>query len=280
MRIDTHHHFWKYNPAEYGWISDPTLQRDFLPDDLAAAMRSADIDAAISVQARETLEETHWLLDLAAGNPFVRGVVGWLPLAASDIDQLLTRFCQNSLLCGVRHVLQNEPANQRMEDPAFNAGLKQLLAHDLTYDLLIHARHLPQATRLVDRHPDQRFVLDHIAKPPIKQGIQQPWADDLRELARRQNVWCKISGMVTEADLENWNDDQLRPYLRTVLDAFGPHRILFGSDWPVCLMASTYPNWVRSVKSWVAADLSPVEQKRFWHQNALEAYRLPSLTAQ
>jgi L-fuconolactonase len=274
MRIDAHHHFWRYTATEYGWIDDAmaSIRRDFLPGDLEAEIRPAGIDAVISVQARQTLAETEWLLETAAAHPWIAGVVGWLPLADPAIAAILERFSANPWLKGVRHVLQAEP-DPFIENAAFNFGLSQLRAFNLTYDILILHHQLPAAIRLVDRHPNQVFVLDHIAKPSIRAGKIQPWKDDLTEIARRSNVFCKLSGVVTEADYAAWTYEQISPYLHAALTAFGPSRLLFGSDWPVCRVATTYSNWVRTVESF-AQQLSTEERGALFHRNAVQAYRL------
>jgi L-fuconolactonase len=274
MRIDAHHHFWRYTPEEYGWIDDAmaAIRRDFLPDDLAPEIASAGIDAVVSVQARQTIEETEWLLETAAAHPWILGVVGWLPLTDPGIARQLEPFAAKPKLKAIRHVLQAEPA-EYMDRPDFNAGLAQLAPLDLTYDILIVHRQLPAAARLVDRHPNQIFVLDHIAKPPIRAGEIQPWARDLAELARRPNVFCKLSGIVTEADYAGWTWEAILPYMEATLAAFGPARLMFGSDWPVCRVATTYSNWVRTVERF-AASLSDAERQSLFHDTAARVYRL------
>jgi L-fuconolactonase len=274
MRIDAHHHFWHYTAAEYGWIDDAmaAIRRDFLPADLQAELRPANIQAVVSVQARQTLAETEWLLAQAGAHPWIAGVVGWLPLADPAIGELLERFSANPWLRGIRHVLQAEP-DAFMENSGFNFGLSQLRAFNLTYDILIVHHQLPAAIRLVDRHPHQAFVLDHIAKPPIRTGEIEPWQDNLTDLARRPNVFCKLSGVVTEADYARWTYEQILPCLDAALTAFGPGRLLFGSDWPVCRVATTYSNWVQTVERF-AQTLSADECDALFHRNAVQAYRL------
>ena len=272
MRVDSHHHLWLYTPEEYGWI-DATmaaLQRDFLPADLPQA--TVGIDATIAVQARQTLEETHWLLSLAAQSPIIRGVVGWAPIAAEDFPRTLDSIRQNPLLKGLRHVVQAEP-DGFLDDSAFNRGIATLLPTNLVYDILIFARQLPEATRFLDRHPNQPFVLDHIAKPDIKANDFASWNLAIRDLARRPNVTCKLSGMVTEADWQTWSPAQLQPYFDTVLEAFGPSRLMFGSDWPVLTVASTYAQWVETVDTWLAP-LSPTERAAIEGETATRIYRL------
>ena len=274
MRIDAHHHFWRYTPAEYGWIDDAmaSIRRDFLPADLAPEIAAAGIDAVVSVQARQSLEETEWLLSLAESHPWIAGVIGWVPLADPRVSRDLEHLVRHPKLRGVRHILQAEPA-EYMDRPGFNAGLAQLLPLSLAYDILIVHHQLPAAIRLVDRHPNQLFVLDHIAKPPIRAGQTQPWARDLAEIARRPSVVCKLSGVVTEADYTTWTYDSILPYLETTLAAFGPDRLMFGSDWPVCRVATPYADWVRTVERF-AAPLSAAERQSLFHDTAARAYSL------
>jgi len=225
------------------------------------------------VQARQNIVETEFLLEIASSQSLVRGVVGWLPLCSPDVDSTIERFSTDPKFKGVRHVLQDEPDDFFMLRDDFNRGVARLIDFGLIYDILIFERHLPQATEFVDRHPNQPFVLDHVAKPRIKEGLLSPWNDRIRELAKRENVYCKISGMVTEADWDGWNVQQLKPYLDVVLAAFGPSRLMFGSDWPVLTLASDYQTWVHTVQSLIA-DLSTDERGRIMSGTACEAYRL------
>ena len=276
MIIDSHHHFWTYNAAEYGWINDSmaALRRNFLADDLQKEMAHTGIDGAVSVEARQTVEETRWLLSLAEKNGFIKGVVGWVPLADGKVKGEIEKIATNRKLRGVRHGVQGESDDQFILGRDFNRGVALLKDFGLVYDILILERHLPQTIEFVDLHPGQIFVLDHIAKPKIKEKSIEPWGKNIKELAKRENVYCKVSGMVTEADLGNWNESQLRPYFDTVLKAFGVKRLMFGSDWPVCLLASTYVRWVEVVHRF-AADLSKDEQARLFGGTAIEAYKLP-----
>jgi L-fuconolactonase len=274
MRIDAHHHFWRYTRAEYGWIDDAmaSIRRDFLPSDLAPEIAAAGIDAVVSVQARQSLEETEFLLSQARGNPWIAGVVGWVPLTHPQVAGMLALLAPNPLLKGIRHILQAEP-EEYMDRADFNAGLAQLPPLGLAYDILIIHHQLPAAIRLVDRHPNQLFVLDHMAKPPIRAAATQPWASHVAELARRPNVICKLSGVVTEADYEIWTYESILPYLETTLAAFGPDRLMFGSDWPVCRVATSYEHWVRIVERF-AAPLTAAERQALFHDTAVRAYRL------
>jgi L-fuconolactonase len=275
LKLDSHQHFWHYNPAAYGWINDrmTCLQRDFLPLDLRNEAKAVGIDGAISVQAIQTLPETEWLLELAAQDDFIKGVVGWAPLIDSNVDQVLAALASNPKLVGIRHVLQDEPDPFYMLREDFNRGIRHLRPLGLPYDVLIFERHLPQTIEFVDRHEGQVFIVDHLAKPRVKDGLLSPWQDNIRELAKRPNLYCKLSGLVTEADHREWTRDQLQPYMETVLDAFGPARVMFGSDWPVCLLAVPYAEWVDIVTNAVGT-LSAAEQERIWSGTAIEAYRL------
>lgn len=275
MRIDAHHHFWRFNAKEYCWITDAmgVLRRDFLPEHLSAEIRAAGVDGVVSVQARQNASETPWLLELAGQNDFIRGVVGWVPLVNRNVAEELAALAANGKLKAIRHVLQSEPDDEYMLRADFNAGIDALRQFGLAYDILIFERHLAATLKFVDRHPDQVFVVDHVAKPRIRDGLVEPWKGLMCELARRENVYCKLSGMVTEADWKAWTPQQLRPYAETVLEAFGARRVMFGSDWPVCLVATSYRQWIQTVEGFIAG-LSPSEQDRIWSGTAIEAYGL------
>jgi L-fuconolactonase len=242
VRLDAHQHFWIYTAKEYGWIDDGMafLQRDFLPSDLKPLLDENGFAASIAVQARESLEETRWLLELAEQNDFIAGVVGWVDLCSPDLRKQLDDFTGSRKLVGVRHVVQAEPDDRFMLRPAFQLGIAQLAEFDLAYDLLLYPRHLPIAVELVRQFPVQRFVLDHLAKPAIVDGTLEPWKQDIRALAECSNVSCKLSGMVTEARWRQWRPDDFRPYLDVALEAFGPSRLMIGSDWPVCTVSGDY----------------------------------------
>jgi L-fuconolactonase len=274
MKIDAHHHMWKYSATEYGWITPEmrVIKRDFLPQDLEPLMHHFDIDGTVAVQARGTLEETNWLLDLADKHPIIRGVVGWVPLTdGARVKPVLEKLSGRAKLRGVRHVVQDEPDANFILRPDFNEGVAALREFKLRYDILIFERHLPAAIQFVDRHPNQTFILDHVAKPRIKDGILTPWDRNMRELAKRQNVYCKLSGMVTEADPQRWTPALLQPYIDVVLAAFGPRRIMYGSDWPVVLLAGDYERWYRTVTVAISK-LSKPEQDRIMGETAREAY--------
>jgi L-fuconolactonase len=273
--IDAHHHLWQYNDRDYVWMSDAmlSLRRDFLIPDLKGVAQDSGIDGTVAVQARQTLEETEWLLDLAAQHPLLRGVVGWVPLCEPDVATHLERYVTQPKLKAVRHVLHDEPDDFFMLRADFNRGVRLLKDCGLAYDILIFERHLPQTLEFVDRHPGQVFIVDHIAKPRIKAGELSPWKENLAELAKRENVYCKVSGMATEADWSAWSPVQLRPYFDFVLASFGPKRLMFGSDWPVLTLAGTYCRWAETFRSWIA-ELSAAEQDDMSRGTATRAYGL------
>jgi L-fucono-1,5-lactonase len=249
------------------------LRRDFLIPALQAATQEAGIIGTVAVQARQSLEETRWLLDLADKIELILGVVGWVPLIEPDVTTHLETLSRHQKLKSVRHILQGEADDFFMLREDFNRGVSTLKNFDLRYDILIFERHLPQALHFVDRHPNQIFVLNHIAKPRIKDHVYSPWASNIAELARRENVYCKLSGMVTEANLEAWTESDLRPYFDQVLNVFGPRRLMFGSDWPVILLASDYKRWAGIVRSWIMK-LSTTEQTAIAYGTAKSAYGL------
>jgi L-fuconolactonase len=252
--IDAHHHLWHYSAIEYEWIDDrmAALRRDFLPADFLRELNSTGIDGAVTVQAQQTLEETQWLLELAATHKEILGVVGWAPIASPHFEKSLNALTINPNLVGLRHVVQAEPPGF-LDNEDFNRGIRAMRGTGLAYDILIVEHQLPEAIRFVDRHPQQVFVLDHIAKPKIAAGELEPWSTQIRELSKRSNVCCKISGMVTEDSWSNWSLASLRPYLDTVVDAFGAHRLLAGSDWPVCLVAADYKQWWQLLRGYFAS---------------------------
>lgn len=244
MKVDAHQHFWQYNTADYGWIGDnmQVLKRDYLPADLLSELKKVGFDGCIAVQARQTLDETEWLLKLASENTFIQGVVGWVDLCSENIEAQLQNYSKHSKFVGVRHVVHDEPDDNFMARQSFRNGISLLEKYNLTYDLLLFPKHLPLATELVKAFPRQKFVLDHIAKPDIKNQLKEPWASNIKQLAQLPNVYCKLSGMVTEADWSGWKKDDFTFYLDTVLESFGSNRVMIGSDWPVCKVAGNYPD--------------------------------------
>jgi L-fuconolactonase len=276
MRIDAHQHFWKYRPADYAWISDEMapLKQDFLPEDLQPLLRANGFDGSIAVQACQTIEETQWLLSLADKSDFIKGVVGWVDLCSTSLSAQLDSIAQHARLVGIRHVVQAEPDDEFMLGENFHCGIAHLAAYDLTYDLLLYPRHLPVAVKLVQRFPEQPFVLDHIAKPGIADGLLEPWARDIRELARYENVCCKLSGMVTESRWKQWKPEDFRPYLEVVFEAFGPQRLMIGSDWPVCTVSASYTETIVIVNDFIR-QLEPALQEQIMGGNCASFYGIP-----
>jgi len=253
MRIDAHQHFWQYDPSQYPWISDaiPTLKHDFLPEHLEPLLAHHQFNGSVLVQARQDRSEIDWLLTLANAHRSIKGVVGWLDLQAPDIATQLERYTKHAKFKGIRHVVQDETDDRFMLRPEFLRGLAMLHNFNLTYDLLIVPKQLPAAIEIVNRLPDQKFVIDHIGKPLIKDRVLAPWEADMRELAQASNVSCKVSGMVTEADAEHQQLADFRPYLEVVFDCFTPDRLMFGSDWPVCTLAGSYDQVVSIVQDYI-----------------------------
>lgn len=276
MRLDSHQHFWRYSAAAYPWMKPEwPIRRDFLPPDLAPLLAAAGLDGSIAVQARQSLEENRFLLDLADRHPLVKGVVGWVDLRSPHVEEQLRDFAAHPKAVGVRHVVQDEPDDDFMLGADFQRGIAALKQFDLTYDILIYPRQLPAAIRLVERFPEQPFVLDHLAKPVIRERLLSPWREQISELARRPNVCCKVSGMVTEAHWGDWKADDFRPYLEAVFTAFGSSRVMYGSDWPVALLAGTYAQVHGLVQSFV----DPQHHASFFGDNAARFYGLDDRSA-
>jgi L-fuconolactonase len=274
MYIDAHQHFWRYHPDEYAWIDDSmaALRRDFLPSDLEPELRRNGFQGCVAVQTRQSLDETEWLLDLAARAPFIVGVVGWVDLRSLQLRSQLELFASNLKFVGLRHIVQSEPDDRFLLHPSFLRGVGMLQEFGLGYDILIYPRHLPVALEFARRFPEQRFVLDHVAKPAIRTGDFQEWAEGIRELATLSNVWCKLSGLVTEADWSRWKPEQIRPCLDVAFECFGPDRLMVGSDWPVCLVAATYSRVIELVADYLKPFPAEVRDavmggnaQKFWH---------------
>ena len=251
MRIDAHQHFWRFDPVRDRWITPDmaVLRRDFLPDDAAPLLAAAEIDGVVAVQADQSVAETDFLLALAAQQSFIRGVVGWINLRAPDLSEQLARWRGNPLLKGFRHIAQGEPDDFLVRNDVV-AGIAELGRQGFSYDILIYPRQLAAAEQLVARCPGVRFVLDHCAKPPIASGDISEWRRGIRRLARHENIACKLSGLVTEASWTGWTAIELTASLDTAAEAFGPGRLMFGSDWPVCLLAADYTGVVSVVDDW------------------------------
>jgi L-fuconolactonase len=275
MRIDAHQHFWNYSAAEYPWIGAglERLARDYLPSDLEPLLAAKQIDGSVAVQARQSVEESLWLLALAKAHPLVKGVVGWVDLRSDRVGDDLRVLAANPTFVGVRHVVQDEPDPRFVLGEGFIRGLRQLRQHGLTYDLLLYPTQLPAAIELVELLPEQPFVVDHLAKPRIVAGEIDGWGRDIRAIARHDNVCCKVSGMVTEAVRRGWKRDDFTPYLDLVLEAFGPERLMFGSDWPVCLLAGEYAD-VAAIPRDYFSRLSATEQRMIWGDTAAGFYGL------
>jgi L-fuconolactonase len=274
-RIEAHQHFWRYSPQTHGWIEDhmAVLKRDFLPADLEPLLLSHGYTGCVAVQAQQTVEETVWLLDLADQHPFIKGVVGWVDLRSPDVGGELARLAPRKKLKGIRHIVQGEPDDRFMLGAEFQRGIAALAAHGLSYDILVYPRQLPAAIELATRFPQQAFVLDHIAKPEMKAGLREPWAGHLGLLAAHQNVSCKLSGLVTEANWARWKPEDIVPYLDVVSEAFGPERLMIGSDWPVCTLAADYGRTMDLVESYLAR-LPAGAAEAVLGDNASRFYRL------
>lgn len=275
MKIDAHQHFWRYSAAEYPWMSEKlaSLRRDYLPGDLAPLLSGAGLDGCVAVQAQQTLAEARWLLSLADQHAFIKGVVGWVDLQNDRVEEDLAALARHPRFVGVRHVVQDEPDDNFMLRPAFQRGIGKLRQFKLAYDLLVFPKQLPAAIQLVSNFPEQRFVLDHIAKPLIAAGTLSPWREQIRELAKASNVWCKISGMVTEAKWDGWSAEDFRPYLDVVFAAFGPDRLMFGTDWPVATLAGNYAQVHRLADDYTRT-MTAEARAKFFGGNATDFYLL------
>jgi L-fuconolactonase len=274
VRIDAHQHFWRFDPVRDAWITPDmaAIRRDFLPADLEPLLSASGIDGVVAVQADQSVAETDFLLGLAAGHAFIKGVVGWIDLRASDVTRQLAEWSGNPRLKGFRHIAQGEPDDFLVHDDVVR-GVTTIGRHGYSYDILVYPRQLAAAAQLATRCPNVRFILDHCAKPPIASGELDTWRAGLRALAAHENTCCKLSGLVTEATWTSWTDDQLVPVLDEALDAFGAGRLMFGSDWPVCLLAADYARVAGTVRHW-AMRLSESEQSCIFGETAISAYQL------
>lgn len=275
MRLDAHQHYWRYDALLYPWIDDRkvVLKRDYVPADLEPLLDATGFDGTIAVQACDSISDTEFLLQLADRHTSIKGVVGWVDLSSERVEEELRRFAPHPKLVGVRHILHDEPDDDFMLRADFRRGISRLRQFDLTYDLLLFPRHIPRALRLVEEFPEQPFILDHIAKPFIRDGQFSPWREDLRRLAAFSNVTCKLSGLVTEARWDAWRPEDIYPYLDVVVDAFGPSRLMIGSDWPVCLLAGDYAR-VMDVVIGYAERLPERDRRGLLGENAARAYGL------
>lgn len=275
MTIDSHQHFWQYNPVKDAWITDDMkiIQRDFMPADLKNILKENEISGCVAVQADQSESETNFLIDLAHTNNFIKGVVGWVDLRADTLEQRLAYFSDINIVKGFRHIVQAERDPDFLLQKDFCRGIGMLEKFNFTYDLLIKPEHLTVATELCKQFPNQKFVVDHLAKPDIKRHQLEPWRKEMARLARQGNVHCKISGMVTEADWHHWEAKDFIPYLDVVFEAFGTDRILYGSDWPVCIVAASYEEQLSVVQGYLNT-YSESERKKIMGENAVKFYNL------
>jgi L-fuconolactonase len=275
MTIDSHQHFWNYEPVKHAWLDDDmaVIRRDFTPLDLKKIFTENGVDGCVVVQADQTLEETDFLLKLSDKNDFIKGIVGWVDLRASNIGSVLNQYSKFDKIKGFRHVVQGEADHNFLLRPAFLNGISLLEKHNFTYDILIFPHQLGATLEFVKKFPNQKFVIDHMAKPYIKDGFFDGWAALMTEIGEQKNVYCKLSGMINEAGYKTWTPQQIGPYMSLVLNAFGADRIMFGSDWPVCLVAGNY-NKVKGLVTNFIATLSPLEQDAIMGKNAIEFYNL------
>ncbi len=275
MTIDSHQHFWKYDSQKYDWINDDmkVIQRDFMPSDLEPILKQHYIDGCISVQANQSEEETDFLLELADKNDFIKGISGWIDLRANNIYDRLEYYSELKKLKGFRHIVQGENDTEFMLRPKFKYGITALGVFNFTYDILIYHYQLEQTIQFVKFFPEQKFVIDHIAKPDIKSGEYAQWQINIEKVALHQNVFCKVSGMVTEADWKDWKDSDFKIYLDTIVKAFGTDRIMYGSDFPVCLVAASYEQQLNIVKEYFSS-FSNTEKKRIMGENAIRFYNI------
>lgn len=275
MIIDSHQHFWIYEPQKHAWIDDDmaAIRKDFLPSQLKEVYQKNGVDGCVAVQADQTIAETDFLLKCAAENEFIKGVVGWVDFRNEQIEDVLASYAKQTKLKGFRHVVQGEPDVNFLLRPDFLQGISQLESYGYTYDILVFPHQLGAVLEFVKRFPNQKFVIDHIAKPYIKNGFFEGWATLMKEIGGSENVYCKLSGMITEADYKTWTPAQIAPYLELVFEAFGNDRLMFGSDWPVCLVAGNYEKVKRLITDFITY-LSPQEQQKIMGLNAIKFYNL------
>lgn len=273
--IDSHHHFWDVGMRDYQWMppGESVLRRNYLPEDLAPALQQGGVDKTVIVQAHQSVEETTWMLDIAGNSDFVAGVVGWVDLTADDVGDTLDELQANPWFKGVRHIWHDEPDDDWLARPGPVNGLREVAARGLAYDFLVRPQHLKYVPEIMDKVPDLRSVIDHIAKPLIAEKTVEPWLEDLREVANIPGMMCKVSGMVTEADMDNWTPDDLAPYVAHVLGMFGYNRLMYGSDWPVCLQAGSYQQVIGAARTTLSS-LTPEESAAVFGENAARFYRL------
>ena len=275
MRIDSHQHFWIYDPNQYPWMTDElsAIRSNHLPEHLQVEFDRLGIDGSVAVQARQSLDESRWLLKMADESCLIKGVVGWVDLRSEHVEDQLAEFAEHPKFVGVRHVVQDEPDENFMLLPEFIRGISKLKSYDLSYDILVFPKQLPAAIELVKQFPDQPFVLDHLAKPLIKDKEISTWDEHIRELAQFSNLTCKVSGMITEANWTAWKTSDFTPYLDVVFEAFGEDRLMYGSDWPVCKLAGSYRQ-VYDLTDNYLSQFSPLAKEKFFGGVASEFYGL------
>ncbi|MEP3836777.1 MAG: amidohydrolase family protein [Algibacter sp.] len=274
MIIDSHQHFWIYDAVRDSWIDETmsVIRKDFLPTDLKPILDANNVDGCIAVQADQSEKETEFLLECADQNPFIKGVVGWVDLCDEKVAERLSHFSKNKNLKGIRHIVQAEKEDFVLGKD-FQRGINELRAFNLVYDILVFPNQLENAIKLVEKFPDQKFVLDHIAKPQISEGLNEKWVKNIKQLATFKNVSCKISGMITETENFNWTPEQFTPFLDSIVNAFGTKRIMFGSDWPVCLLAGEYKSVLQLIENYFI-DFSNEDRKMIMGGNAIRCYNL------
>jgi L-fuconolactonase len=272
--VDCHQHFWQVGRFNYPWMSPDlgVLYQDYLPEALSPLLPRHGVMQTVVVQASNSLEETRWLLELAEHHPFIAGVVGWIDLKG-EAERELDELAAHPRFKGVRHLVESEPDDEWLAQAEVIRGLRALGARGISYDLLVHPRHLPAAISVVAQCPEVNFAVDHLAKPPIARGEITEWAQEFRKIARFDNVWCKLSGLVTEADWKGWSPRDLKPFVDVALECFGPRRLMFGSDWPVCLLAADYDCLVEAMQS-LLAELNEADRRMILAENAARFYRL------
>ncbi len=273
--IDAHQHFWKYEPLKHEWIDNSmsSIRRDFMPTDLKKVYTEHKIDGCVAVQADQTLQETDFLIELAKTNDFIKGIVGWVDLQDQNVDQVLEQYSKQQIIKGFRHVVQAEPDHNFLLRSPFLKGISLLEKYDYTYDILVFPHQLGAVLEFVRLFPNQKFVIDHIAKPHIKDGFYDGWAILMKEIGKFENVYCKLSGMITEAHFTSWKPDQIHPYMHLVFEIFGADRIMFGSDWPVCLVAGNYAKVKELITNFIA-ETSTAEQNAVMGDTAIQFYSL------
>lgn len=274
MKIDAHQHFWYYEPEDYGWISEamPQLQRDLLPEDLQPLLEQAGFEGCIAVQARQSEDETDFLVTLSQEFSFIRGIVGWVDLQDPGVRERLQYYRQFRAVRGFRHIVQDEPDERFLVGEDFLRGVRMLGEFGYTYDILVYEKHLPVVVEFLEKCPDQPFVLDHLGKPEIPKGMSERWREGIRAIAAHPNVSCKLSGLVTEADWQHWTPDDFRPFLEHALEAFGPDRLMIGSDWPVCLLAARDYAQVTGIVEDFISPLPAADQEKILGLNAARFY--------